>query len=206
MKPTSLDRSSEQTTKQHLSILIVDDESSVLDMLTVILNSFGHEVIARASKGADAIRMAREHQPDLIILDVGMPDMDGITVAEQILAEQSVPIIIETGLTEEELVERASRLDIQSFLIKPFGKEQLQATIRLAMSRHRESQAAKNTIAQLTGELEATRTINNAVELLIQKFGIDRAEAMEKLEAAAKARSCSVTDAAKAISATLKQS
>ena len=172
-----------QAGKQPLSILLVDDETPVVEMMTAILENFGHKVVAVANNGADAIRLAGENKPDMIILDVGMPGMDGITVAEQILAKQSVPIIIVTGVTKDTVLERAGKLDIQSFLIKPFSKEQLHSAIRLAMVHHHNLVAARNKIEELTR--------------------IDRVEAMEKLEAAAQARSCPVADAAKAISATL---
>jgi response regulator NasT len=189
--------------KHSLSILLVDDEAPVVEMMSVMLQSFGHKVSATANNGLDAIRLAAEKKPDLIILDVGMPGMDGITVAEKILAVQSVPIIIVTGVTRDEAVDRASQLEIQSYLIKPFSKEQFQSAIRLAVVRHHNAQSAVKKIEELTSEIEMSKIINRAVELLIGKFGIDRSEAMEKLEAAAQARSCSVADAAKAISATL---
>jgi response regulator NasT len=195
--------SSPQSLKRHLSILIVDDEKSVVDLLTIMLQSLGHEVVAKAHSGADAIRLASEHQPDLIILDISMPDMDGLDVAEKILAERSVPIIIGTGVTREEFVDRASRMNIQSYLIKPFRKEQLQSSIRLAMVRHHNAHSSKVKIEELTNELAVTKAVDRAVELLISKFGIDRTEAMEKIEAAAKVRSCSIAEAAKAIGVTL---
>jgi len=202
MDPASPD-SSHEIEKQSLSILLADDEAPVIEMMSAMLNSFGHKVVATASNGPDAIRLAEETKPDLIILDVGMPGMDGIVTAEQILNKQSVPIIIVTGVTRDEALERAGRLEIQSYLIKPFSKEQFHSAIRLAVVRHHNSQSAQHKIQELTSEIEVSKIINRAVELLIGKFGIDRAEAMEKLEAAAQARSCSVADAAKAISATL---
>lgn len=203
MNSTIQDSPSEGTFNPQLSILIADDESLILSLLGTMLQSMGHNVVARAQNGREAIRLASEHKPDLIILDVGMPDMDGLAAAEQILAEYSVPIIIGTGITQNEILERAGKLEIQSYLIKPFRKEQLVTAIRLAMARHHSMQAAKTKIAELTSEIEVIKIVNHAVELLIGKFGIDRIEAMEKLEAAAQARSCSVTEAAKAISATL---
>ena len=189
--------------RKPLAIMLADDEAPVIEMLSTMLTSFGHNVAGVANNGPDAIRLAAELKPDLIIMDVGMPGMDGVTVAEQILAAQSVAVIMVTGVTREEIVERASRLQIQSYLIKPFSKEQLQSAIRLAMVHHHNARESAKKIKELTSEIEVSKIINRAVELLIGKFGIDRSEAMEKLEAAAKARSCSVSDAAKAISATL---
>ena len=203
MDPVIHDSAPSGVDKQSLSILLVDDEESVIEMMSAVLQGFGHKIVATAGNGLEAIRLAAEKQPDLIIMDVGMPGMDGITVAEKILAVQSVPIIIMTGVTREEAMDRASQLEIQSYLIKPFGKEQLQSAIRLAVVRHHNSQAARKKIEELTDEIEMSKIISRAVELLIGKFGIDRSEAMEKLEAAAQARSCSVAEAAKAISTTL---
>jgi len=203
MDPATSDSASSGPVKQSLSILVVDDEAPVVEMMSAMLQSFGHQVVATAGSGRDAIRLAAEKKPDLIILDVGMPDLDGIEVAKQILASQSVPIIMVTGVTRDEVLERAGLVQIQSYLIKPFSKEQFHSAIRLAVIRHHNSLTDKNKIAELTTEIEVSKIISRAVELLIGKFGIDRTEAMEKLEAAAQARSCSVADAAKAISATL---
>lgn len=203
--PANSDSASSEAGNKRLSILVVDDEKPMVEMMSTLLESFGHKVLAVADNGPDAIRLAIEKKPDLIILDIGMPGMDGIAVAEKILAGQSVPIIIVTGITREELVDRASKLEIQSYLVKPFSKEQFQSAITLAMVRHQNARLAIKKIEELTGEIETSKIINRAVELLIGKFGIDRAEAMEKLEAAAGARSCSIVDAAKAISATLSR-
>ena len=202
---TSSDSKPSQPFKQHLSILLVDDEQNVTELLSVMLESLGHEVVGKALNGEDAIRIAREQQPDLVIMDINMPGMDGIEVAEKILSERSVAIMLITGVTKEELVDRASKLNIQSYLIKPFSKDQLQSSLRLAMVRHYNSHTARIKIQQLTTELEVTKAVDRAVELLIAKFGIDRSEAMEKLEAAAKVRSCSLADAARAISVTLSR-
>jgi CheY-like chemotaxis protein len=112
MDPVIYESAPSGADKQGLSILLVDDEAAVIEMMSTILQGFGHKIAATAGNGLDAIRLAAEKQPDLIILDVGMPGMDGIAVAEKILAVQSVPIIIVTGVTREEAVDRASQLEV----------------------------------------------------------------------------------------------
>ncbi|MEI8340984.1 MAG: response regulator [Verrucomicrobiota bacterium] len=119
-----------------LSILIAEDAVPSLEMLEFILKSFGHKVVAKAKNGEEAIRLAKKHRPDLIILDIDMPDMDGLEAAEQILAERNVPIIIATGITRDEALVRASKLNIQSYLIKPYRNLQIETSISLAMIRH----------------------------------------------------------------------
>jgi len=189
--------------KRHLSILIADDEAAMLEMLTFMLKSFGHQVVAAAKSGGETVRLANKLKPDLIILDIGLPDMDGLEAAKLILAERNVPIIIGTGITREEALERACRLNIQSYLIKPFRHVQLESSIRLAMLRHQlDSTSAPTGMPVETG---MTREMNHAVELMIEKFGIDRNEALQKLKTAAKTHACSPMEAAKIIGSMLER-
>lgn len=186
-----------------LSVLVADDEERVVGILTISLKSLGHEVIAVANNGEDAVTLAREKKPDLIILDIDMPRMDGVDAAKRILAEASVPIIISSGRTDPETLQRARKLNIQAYLVKPFSRAQLNSAITMAMSQYQALLTAKMKIAELTDEIRVVKSVDLAVELLMEKFRIDRREALEKLEAAARARPCSLVDAAIAISATL---
>ena len=144
-----------QPSKPALSILIADDEIPFTDMMLIMLKSVGHKVVATARNGPDAIRMAEFCEPDLILMDIGMPGMDGITAAEKILAKKSVPIIILTGTALDETMDRIGPLEIQSCLIKPFSKEQLRSAIRLAMIRHQTSKPQKPT--ELPEDIQLTK-------------------------------------------------
>ncbi len=186
-----------------LSVLVADDEDRVVNILTISLKSLGHEVIAVADNGEDAVTLAREKNPDLIILDIDMPRLDGINAAKQILAESSVPVVISSGRTDPETLQRARKLNIQAYLVKPFSRAQLSSAIIMAVAQHQNLLTAKMKIAELTDEIRVVKSVDLAVELLMEKFRIDRKEALEKLEMAALARPCSLVDAATAISATL---
>ncbi len=186
-----------------ISIVVADDERRIQHLLVMTLKALGHEVVGVADNGADAVELALRHRPDLVVLDIDMPKMDGLDAAARILGEQSVPIVISTGRTDMETLNRARSIEIQGYLVKPFTKEQLQSTLSMALGQHRAMLESKIKIAKLTNEIEVIKAIDDAVALLMEKFRIDRKEALEKLEMAARARSCPMEDAAKAISVSL---
>lgn len=187
-----------------LTILIADDDPRVVKIMSLSLKSLGHEIIAIAENGEVAVTLARERHPDLVILDIDMPKLDGMDAAKQILAESNVPIIISSGRTDPETLQRARKLNIQAYLVKPFSRDQLNTAITMALAQFQSLLNAKLKIAELTEEIEVVKAVDLAVELLMEKFRIDRHEALEKLTAAARARTCSLLDASRAISATLK--
>lgn len=186
-----------------LSVLIADDEMRILHLLTITLKSLGHEVVGTADNGVDAVELAAKHHPDLVILDLEMPRMDGFEAAERILNESSVPIIISTGKSDGDSLHRAQNLDIQAYLVKPFSKAQLNSSISVALAQHQKMVAAKVKIAALTNEIELVKAVDLAVSLLMEKFRIDRKEALEKLETAARVRNNTLAEVSKAMIATL---
>lgn len=196
-----------ETYKAHkdtsLSVLVADDELRMLHLLTITLKSLGHEVVGTADNGEDAVSLAVQHKPDLIILDLEMPRLNGFDTAEKILDQLSVPIIISTGKSDVESLERAQGLEIQAYLVKPFSKAQLNSSISMALAQHQKMVAAKVKIAALTNEIELVKAVDLAVSLLMEKFRIDRKEALEKLETAARVRNNTLAEVAKAMIATL---
>jgi response regulator NasT len=186
-----------------LSVLVADDEMRILHLLTITLKSLGHEVVGSVDNGQDAVELAIKHHPDLVILDLEMPKMDGFEAATRILNEFSVPIIISTGKSDENSLHRAQDLDIQAYLVKPFSKAQLNSSITVALSQHQKLLAARVKIAALTNEIELVKVVDLAVSLLMEKFRIDRKEALEKLETAARVRNNTLAEVAKAMVATL---
>jgi len=186
-----------------LSIIVVDDEPLMVELLSRTLKDLGHETVATGQDGAEAVELARKHRPDLIVMDYAMPNMDGMEAAEQILKEMSVPIILSTGRTDDATLQRAKRADIHSYLVKPFHREQLKTAITMAMVRHHEKLESQAKIAELQSELAVVKAVDLAASLLMEKFRIDRQDAIEKLETAARARSCSLLEASRAVAATL---
>jgi len=186
-----------------LSVLVADDEMRILHLLTMTLKSLGHEIVGSADNGVDAVALAIKHKPDLVILDLEMPKMDGFEAAEKILEDCSVPIIVSTGKSDCASLERAQNIDIQAYLVKPFSKAQLNSSISVALSQHQKLLSAKVKIAALTNEIELVKVVDLAVSLLMEKFRIDRMEALEKLETVARVRNHTLAEVAKAMVSTL---
>jgi response regulator NasT len=193
----------EQELPSALSVVVVDDEPLMVELLSRTLKDLGHETVATGTDGLQAVDLARKHKPDLIVIDYAMPNMDGMDAAEIIMKELAIPIVLSTGRTDDTTLQRARKADIHSYLVKPFHREQLKTAITMAMVRHHEKLASAAKIAELQSELTVVKAVDHAAALLMEKFRIDRRDAIEKIETAARARSCSLLDAAKAVSATL---
>jgi response regulator NasT len=196
-------KATEQELPASLSVLVVDDEPLMVELLSRTLKDLGHECVATGSDGLQAVELARKHQPELIIIDYAMPNMDGMEASELIMKEMAIPIVLSTGRTDDATLQRARKADIHSYLVKPFHREQLKTAITMAMVRHHEKLASEAKIAELQDELAVVKAVDLAASLLMEKFRIDRRDAIEKLETAARARSCSLLDASRAIAATL---
>jgi response regulator NasT len=186
-----------------VSVLIVDDEPLMVELLSRTLKDLGHETVATGQDGMQAVELARKYRPDLIVMDYAMPNMDGIEAAQAIMKEMSVPIVLSTGRTDDETLQRARTANIHSYLVKPFHREQLKTAITMALVRHHEKLATQAKITELQSELAVVKAVDLAASLLMEKFRIDRRDAIEKLETAARARSCSLLDASRAVAATL---
>ena len=119
-----------------ISVLIVDDEEHLVDLLTREIKFLNHRVAGKARNGKEAVELARKLRPDLIIMDIGLPVMDGIDAARAILQTQKVPIVISTGSSDEVTLSRLTDLTIGAYIVKPFSPAQLKVALHLAMSSH----------------------------------------------------------------------
>jgi len=196
-------KATEEELPSALSVLVVDDEPMMVELLSRTLRDLGHDVVATGQNGEEAVELARKHRPDLIVIDYAMPVMDGMAASEIIMREMPVPIVLSTGRTDDGTLQRARKADIHSYLVKPFHREQLKTAITMAMVRHHEKLESEAKIAELQSELAVVKAVDLAASLLMEKFRIDREDAIEKLEMAARARSCSLLDASRAVAATL---
>ena len=122
-----------------LSIVVADDEPGILDLLTRLLPLLQHRVVGSGRNGQEAVALAAQFQPDLVILDVDMPMMNGIEAARAIRLTRYLPILIITGRADEPTLQRLRNLNIEAYLVKPFSPAQLKAAIFIAMSRHQPS-------------------------------------------------------------------
>jgi response regulator NasT len=178
-------------------ILIAEDESIIRLGIKSMLEQLGHRVIA-ATNGREAIRMAASQHPDLAILDIHMPYTDGLQAARAITAEQPLPILILTAFSEQDLIERATDLPIQGYLLKPVEPEALGAAVALAAKRFAESRALAARARQLEAELAARKLIDRAKGQLMET-GLTEAEAYRTLQERARRERRTLADTAAAV-------
>lgn len=165
-----------------LRILIADDESIRLLSLRAQLAAMGHRVVAEASTGEEAVTLAVSTQPDLAILDIKMPLVDGIEAAERITQARPIPIILLTAYSESQLVERAAQANISAYLMKPVSEEDLLPALTLALTRFKQFQALRREVVDLREALEARKVIEKAKGILMRRLDLTEEEAFRRLQ------------------------
>ena len=163
-------------------VLIAEDEALIRLDLREMLQEEGFEVVGEVADGASAVRLARELTPDLVILDVKMPVMDGIEAAEEISRERLAGILILTAFSQRELVERARRAGALAYLVKPFQKHDLLPAIEIAISRFRELSGLEAVVDDLQGQLASRKLVERAKGLLQEHEGMSEADAFRALQ------------------------
>lgn len=167
-----------------MRILIAEDETIIRLDVRTLLEKAGHEVVAEARDGEEAVALAAEHDPDLIVMDVRMPHLDGIEAARQISGRKPVPIVMLTAYAEEDLVTRASEAGAFAYLVKPFREVDLLPALNTARARFEELSALREEAADLTEALASRKAVERAKGILMRKDGIDEAEAFRRIRAA----------------------
>ena len=165
-----------------LRVLIADDESIRLLSLRSQLVALGHTVVAEASTGEEAVALAVSRRPDLAILDIKMPLVDGIEAAERITQARPIPIILLTAYSETQLVERAAQANISAYLMKPVSEEDLLPAIALALTRFNQFQALRQEVSNLREALEARKIIEKAKGILMRRLNLTEDEAFRRLQ------------------------
>ena len=156
-----------------LRIAVADDEPDMREYFQKILPRLGHEVVAVAENGRELVEQCRAAQPDLVITDIKMPDMDGIDAAAQIYRERPVPVILVSAYHDAEFIRRAEADHIMAYLVKPIKQADLEPAIALAMRRFEQFQALRREAADLRQALEDRKVIERAKGLLMKKAGLD---------------------------------
>ncbi|HZR96311.1 MAG TPA: response regulator [Gaiellaceae bacterium] len=186
-----------------MRILVAEDETIIRLDLKDLLERAGHEVCAEARDGEEAVELARSHRPDLTIMDVKMPRLDGIEAAKRILDEQPMPIVMLTAYGQDELVSRAAEAGVFGYLVKPFREQDLLPAIQTARARHEELQAVREEAESLAEALAARKVIERAKGLLMEKENLSEADAFARLRKASQASQRPLTVIAEAVVATL---
>jgi response regulator NasT len=167
-----------------MRILVAEDETIIRLDLRGLLESAGYDVVAEARDGEEAVLLAREHQPDLAVLDVKMPRLDGIEAARRMLEERPIPIVMLTAFGQPELVARAVEAGAFSYLAKPFREQDILPAIETARARHEELTAARAEADSLSEALVARKAIERAKGLLMAKENLSEADAFVRLRKA----------------------
>jgi two-component system, response regulator PdtaR len=165
-----------------LRVLVADDESLRVMSLKGQLEALGHKVIGEASNGKEALRLAKELRPDLAILDIKMPEMDGIEAAQAITQDHPIPIILLTAYSEQELAERAANANVAAYLMKPISEHDLLPAIALAMSRFKEFQSLHHEVDDLRDALETRKLVERAKGILMRRLNLTEEEAFRRMQ------------------------
>ena len=180
-------------------VLIAEDEALIRLDLSEMLAEEGFEVVGQAVDGEQAVAMATELRPDLVILDVKMPKKDGIDAAGEIVAEQIAPVVILTAFSQRELIERARDAGAMAYLVKPFSKADLLPAIELAVARYAETAALRDEVADISQRLEARKLIDRAKGLLMTHQKMTEPEAFRWIQRTAMDRRTSMQAVAGAV-------
>ena len=186
-----------------LRILVAEDETIIRLDLRELLERAGFDVCAEARDGVEAVELARSSQPDLAIMDVKMPRLDGIEAARRILDDRPMPIVLLTAYGQQELVARAVEAGVFGYLVKPFREQDLLPAIAAARARHDELQAVRAEAESLSDALAARKVIERAKGLLMEKEQLGEAEAFARLRKASQASGRPLKVIAEAVVATL---
>lgn len=186
-----------------MRVLIAEDETIIRLDVRALLERAGHEVVAEARDGQEAVQLAAEHAPDLIVMDVRMPHMDGIEAAREISRARPVPIVMLTAYAEADLVARASEAGAFGYLVKPFREVDLLPAIDTARARFDELAALRAEAADLAEALASRKAVERAKGILMERDGIDEAEAFRRIRAASQKTGKPMRVVADALIATL---
>jgi AmiR/NasT family two-component response regulator len=166
-------------------VVIAEDEALIRLDLKEMLEEEGYVVVAEAADGEQAVALTEAHRPDLVVLDVKMPRLDGISAAERIAAARLAPVVVLTAFSQRELVERARDAGAMAYLVKPFTKADLMPALEMAIARYDELTSLEAEVGDLRERLETRKLVDRAKGLLQAHHGLDEAAAYRWLQRAA---------------------
>jgi two-component system, response regulator PdtaR len=177
-------------------VVIAEDEALIRMDLAEMLTEEGYRVVGTAGDGERAVELVEEHQPDLVVLDVKMPKLDGISAASRIAEKRIAPVVILTAFSQRELVERARDAGAMAYLVKPFGRSDLVPAIEMARSRFAELQQLEAEVAGLTERLETRKLVDRAKGIIQETLGISEPDAFRWIQKTAMDLRLSMRDVA----------
>ncbi|MBD3008320.1 ANTAR domain-containing response regulator [Streptomyces sp. 5-10] len=184
-----------QTTR----VVIAEDEALIRLDLKEMLEEEGYSVVGEAGDGETAVALAQEYHPDLVILDVKMPVLDGISAAERIAADRIAPVLMLTAFSQRELVERARDAGAMAYLVKPFSKSDVVPAIEMAVSRFTELKTLEQEVADLSQRLETRKLVDRAKSILQTQYGLTEPAAFRWIQKTSMDRRLSMQQVAEAV-------
>jgi two-component system, response regulator PdtaR len=168
--------------EQRSRVLIAEDEALIRLDLAEMLVEEGYDVVGEAGDGETAVRLAEDLRPDLVIMDIKMPIMDGIAAAEKIATARIAPVVVLTAFSQRDLVERARNAGAMAYLVKPFQKSDLVPAIEVALSRYAELATLESEVATLTERLETRKAVERAKGSLMSQYGMNEPQAFKWIQ------------------------
>ena len=163
-------------------VIIADDESLIRMDLREMLTNLGYLVIGEVGDGRSAVNLARELRPDVVVMDIKMPDMDGIDAAKVLTEERISPVLLLTAYSQQELIERAKDAGVVGYIVKPFRESDLSPAIEVAVARFAEFRALEKEVGDLKLALETRKLVDRAKGILMDSQGLTEAEAFRKIQ------------------------
>jgi two-component system, response regulator PdtaR len=163
-------------------VIIADDESLIRMDLREMLTNLGYLVVGEVADGKSAVNQARELRPDVVIMDIRMPDMDGIEAAKVLTEERIAPVVLLSAYSQRELVQRAREAGVVAYLVKPYREEELSPAIEVALARFAEFKDLQKQVSDLQEALETRKLVDRAKGILMDKQGLTEAEAFRKIQ------------------------
>jgi response regulator NasT len=167
---------------ESLKVLIADDEPLTRMDLRIVLLELGVDVIGEAEDGKQAVELSRSLHPDLVIMDIMMPQMDGLEAARLLREQRLAPVMLLTGYADNEMVARADAAGVLAYVRKPYRKEDLMPSIAIAMGRHRERRVLETEIDALKEKMEARKIVGRAKALLMERYNLTEREAFYRIQ------------------------
>ena len=164
-----------------MRVLIVDDESLIRMDLRDIIESCGHEVVAEGTNGVEALELCKKHKPDIILMDVKMPELDGIAAARQIGFHHEAPVVLLTSYSQQDLIDKARDSGVYGYLIKPVREEQLVPSLEMALGRYKSDAQLREKMAELEQSLEDRKIIQKGTGILMELYSISETEAYNRI-------------------------
>ena len=182
-------------------MLVAEDESLIRLDLIEMLGEEGYEVVGEAADGASAVRLAEEHRPDLVVMDVKMPVLDGISAAARSVEQRIAPVLILTAFSQRDLIERAREAGAMAYVVKPFTKADLVPAIEMALSRHEEIAQLETEVVDLNERLETRKLVDRAKGVLQTMYGLSEPDAFRWIQKAAMDKRTSMREVAHVVRA-----